>query len=154
MFVEQLSNSIVMNDILLIILKNIGSFAFAMFGVEMTIFTVVYSFIVSKRSYFKAITHEIKTKDKASTFLISEKKFAVDYINKLRIFNKHIIILAAISLFLYFSSLFLPLFVCLDNNSIITIEHKIAASISIIYVLYTFLILAIYLISYKKEVRF
>lgn len=105
---EQHVNFIVMNDVIIVILKNIGTFALTMFGVEMTIFTVVYSFIVSKRGYFKAITHEAKIQEKPSTYLNTEQKFAIEYMNKLKYLNRHIIILAIVSLVLYFVTLFIP----------------------------------------------
>ena len=49
-----------MKEFILIILHNIETFALTMFGIGITIFTVIYSFIVSKRSYYKAICHEEK----------------------------------------------------------------------------------------------
>jgi hypothetical protein len=148
--VEQHVNFIVMNDVIIVILKNIGTFALTMFGVEMTIFTVVYSFIVSKRGYFKAITHEAKIQEKPSTYLNTEQKFAIEYMNKLKYLNRHIIILAIVSLVLYFVTLFIPY----NNEDIIIAKHYIIGGISALYILYTLYILVRYLIIYSKEIKF
>lgn len=121
-----------------------------MFGVEMTIFTVVYSFIVSKRGYFKAITHEAKIQEKPSTYLNTEQKFAIEYMNKLKYLNRHIIILAIVSLVLYFVTLFIPY----NNEDIIIAKHYIIGGISALYILYTLYILVRYLIIYSKEIKF
>lgn len=138
-----------MNDVIIVILKNIGAFALTMFGVEMTIFTVVYSFIVSKRGYFRAITHEAKIQEKPSTYLNTEQKFAVEYMNKLKYLNRHIIILAVVSLVLYFVTLFIPY-----NNEEIIVKHYIIGGISTLYILYTLYILVRYLIIYTKEIKY
>ena len=95
-----------MNEILIIVLKNIGSFSITMFGVEVTIFTVIYSFIVSKRAYFKAISHDMKIQKIPSTYLHTEMRFAIEYMNKLKKLNIFVICLAVISLILYGWSLF------------------------------------------------
>lgn len=140
-----------MNDFIIVILKNIGTFSLTMFGVEMTIFTVVYSFIVSKRSYFKAIAYEAKIQEITSTHLETEKKFAINYIDNLKSLNVYVISLALISLILYFVSLCFPAEINVDS---ITLGSYIVAVISFIYVLCTFLLLIIYLIYYVKETKF
>lgn len=139
-----------MNEILIKILNNIGTFAITMFGVEITIFTVIYSFIVSKRAYFKAINHDIKIQKTSSTYLHTERKFSVGYIRTLKRINKFVLILAAISLILYGWSLFaMP--VEEDNLSI---PQLILACISVVYIILTLTLLVIYIIRYFKEVKF
>lgn len=139
-----------MNEILIKILNNIGTFAITMFGVEITIFTVIYSFIVSKRAYFKAINHDIKIQKTSSTYLHTERKFSVGYIRTLKKINKFVLILAAISLILYGWSLFtMP--VEEDNLSF---SQLILACISVIYIISTLTLLVIYIIRYFKEVKF
>lgn len=147
---EQHANFIVMNDVIIVILKNTSAFALTMFGVEMTIFTVVYSFIVSKRGYFKAITHEAKIQEKPSTYLNTEQKFAVEYMNKLKYLNRHIITLAIISLILYFVTLLIPF----NDGDTITTKYYIIGSISTLYISYTLYILVRYLIVYAKEIKY
>ena len=139
-----------MNDIIVVILKNIGAFALTMFGVGMTIFTVVYSFIVSKRGYFKAIAHEAKIQEKPSTYLNTEQKFAVKYMNKLKHLNRHVIISTIISLILYFLTLFIPF----NDEDDITTKHYIIGVLSILYILYTLYILIRYLVVYNKEIKY
>lgn len=96
-----------MNDFLIVVLRNIGSFAITMFGVEITIFTVIYSFIVSKRSYHKAIAYNIKC-GHDDTHSLLERKFAYEYMKRLKKLNLFVLTLAAVSLILYgWSLLFL-----------------------------------------------
>ena len=119
-----------MNELIIILLKNIGSFSITMFGVEITIFTVIYSFIVSKRSYYKAISHDAKIQQSPSTYLYTEIKFA---------------------LILYgWSLLISPI---PDENSDILLSHKILGYFSVFYIIATLILLIIYIIKYFKEVK-
>lgn len=140
-----------MNEFILVILKNIGTFSLTMFGVEMTVFTVVYSFIVSKRSYFKAIAYEAKLQKMTSTHLETEKKFAINYIDNLKRLNVYVVLLAIISLILYFVSLFFSA----DQltNTTITLGGYILAVISFGYILCTVSLLIIYLVYYVRETK-
>lgn len=140
-----------MNDLLVIILKNIGSFAITMFSVEITIFTVIYSFIVSKRSYFRAINQEAKKQKFTSSYLHSEIKFAVEYMNKLKKLNLFVLILAAISLILYGWSFFIPEIP--QSNNELSLYHYIFGSISLIYIIATLILLIVYVYKYFDEVK-
>lgn len=140
-----------MNDIFLIILNNIGSFAITMFGVEITIFTVIYSFIVSKKSYHKAISYNIKC-GHDDTHSLLERKFAVEYMNKLKKLNLFVLILAAISLILYGWSFFIPAIPQCNNE--LLLYHYIFGSISLIYIIATLILLIVYVYKYFDEVKF
>lgn len=140
-----------MNDIFLIILNNIGSFAITMFGVEITIFTVIYSFIVSKKSYHKAISYNIKC-GHDDTHSLLERKFAVEYMNKLKKLNLFVLILAAISLILYGWSFFIPEIP--QSNDELSLYHYIFGSISLIYIIATLILLIVYIYKYFDEVKF
>jgi hypothetical protein len=147
-----LVNFSVMNEILIIVLKNIGSFSITMFGVEVTIFTVIYSFIVSKRAYFKAISHDMKIQKIPSTYLHTEMRFAIEYMNKLKKLNIFVICLAVISLILYGWSLF-------DISEIkdsldLSCSQIILGWTSIVYIVATLILLGIYIAKYFKEVKF
>ena len=141
-----------MNELIIILLKNIGSFAITMFGVEITIFTVIYSFIVSKRSYFKAISHDAKIQPTSSTYLYTEIKFAVKYMNRLKRLNLFVLALAAVSLMLYGWSLVIP--PAPENGKDLLVVHMVLGWISIVYVIATLVLLGIYLVKYFKEVKF
>lgn len=140
-----------MNDLLIIILENIGSFSITMFSVEITIFTVIYSFIVSKRSYHKAISHNIKC-GHDDTHSLLERKFAFEYINKLKKLNLFVLILAAISLILYGWSFFIPEIPQCNNG--LLLYHYIFGSISLIYIIATLILLIVYVYKYFDEVKF
>lgn len=140
-----------MNDIFLIILNNIGSFAITMFGVEITIFTVIYSFIVSKKSYHKAISYNIKC-GHDDTHSLLERKFAVEYMNKLKKLNLFVLILAAISLILYGWSFFIPAIPQCNNE--LLLYHYIFGSISLVYLIATIILLIVYVYKYFDEVKF
>ena len=146
-----LVNSLVMNELIIILLKNIGSFSITMFGVEITIFTVIYSFIVSKRSYYKAISHDAKIQQSPSTYLYTEIKFAVKYMKSLKKLNLFVLALALVSLILYgWSLLISPI---PDENSDILLSHKILGYFSVFYIIATLILLIIYIIKYFKEVK-
>lgn len=123
-----------------------------MFGVEVTIFTVIYSFIVSKRAYFKAISHDMKIQKIPSTYLHTEMRFAIEYMNKLKKLNIFVICLAVISLILYGWSLF-------DISEIkdsldLSCSQIILGWTSIVYIVATLILLGIYIAKYFKEVKF
>ena len=141
-----------MNEFLSILLKNIGSFAITMFGVEITIFTVIYSFIVSKRSYFKAISHDAKIQPNPSTYLHTEIKFAYEYMKRLKKLNLFVLALAAVSLILYGWSLFIP--PVPDKGGELLGVHIILGWIFIVYIIATFVLLGVYVIKYFGEVKF
>lgn len=128
------------------ILKNIGTFSITMFGVEMTIFTVIYSFIVSKKNYLKEINRNISISGQ-TPFFASEKKFAYSYIASLRKLNIHIIALASISLMLFIASLFG------QRDISHNIYDWVLCALSLIYLIYSIVMLIIYIITYFKEVK-
>lgn len=122
-----------------------------MFGVEITIFTVIYSFIVSKRSYYKAISHDAKIQQSPSTYLYTEIKFAVKYMKSLKKLNLFVLALATVSLILYgWSLLISPI---PDENSDILLSHKILGYFSVFYIIATLILLIIYIVKYFKEVK-
>ena len=141
-----------MNEILIIVLKNIGSFSITMFGVEVTIFTVIYSFIVSKRAYFKAISHDMKIQKIPSTYLHTEMRFAIEYMNKLKKLNIFVICLAVISLILYGWSLFNISEI--KDSLDLSCSQIILGWTSIVYIVATLILLGIYIAKYFKEVKF
>lgn len=122
-----------------------------MFGVEITIFTVIYSFIVSKRSYFKAINHDAKIQQNPSTYLHTEIKFAVKYMKRLKKLNLFVLVLAAVSLILYGWSLFIP--PVPDEGKDLLGIHVVLGWISIVYVIATLILLGVYVVKYFKEVK-
>lgn len=136
----------IFNQIVPMILKNIGTFSITIFGVEMTIFTVVYSFIVSKKNYLKEINRNISISGQ-TPFFASERKFAYSYIAYLRKLNIHIITLASISLMLFIASLF-----GLRDTSF-NIYDWVLCAISLIYLIYSIVMFIIYIVTYFKEVK-
>lgn len=129
------------------VLKNIGTFSITMFGVEMTIFTVIYSFIVSKKNYLKEINRNINVTGQ-TPFFTSEKKFAYTYICTLRGMNKHVITLAFLSLLFFVSSLFLNE----KSDSYVTFDW-IMFVLSFMYFVYTLVMVIVYVVSYFNEVK-
>lgn len=77
-----------MDTLIKILLQNIGTFSITMFGISVTIFTVVYSFIVSKKVYYHSLLHMIKSsKNGIDTRMKIEKELAFDYIKNLKKLN-------------------------------------------------------------------
>ena len=130
------------------VLKNIGTFSITMFGVEMTIFTVIYSFIVSKKNYLKEVNRNISINGQ-TPFFSSESKFAYTYISNLRRMNRHVIALALLSLVLFIASLLLKE----KNLEFYKTFDWLMFTLSISYIVYTLFMLGIYIISYHREVK-
>jgi ABC-type iron transport system FetAB permease component len=88
-----------MNDIDSIntFLNDIWNFQLMLFGLSVTLFTVIFSFVIAKRDELRAISDLIKSGDQ--TIITKPKEiFAKNYILKLKKINDHITILIIVSL--------------------------------------------------------
>lgn len=70
------------------ILNDLWNFHLVLFGIALTIFTLLYSFILSKREELRGISEQVKLG--ANSPLLSQKEsFAIKYIARLKSANKH-----------------------------------------------------------------
>ncbi|MFN3783129.1 MAG: hypothetical protein ACK4R6_04390 [Spirosomataceae bacterium] len=97
-----------MNDVL----NDICNFQLVVFGISVTIFTVLYSFIIAKRDDIKIVNEQIKLGNDSPT--IKQKvAFSISYINQWRKVNFHVKIIIVISFITYLASLLTKNF-CID----------------------------------------
>jgi hypothetical protein len=81
------------------ILNDLWDFHLVLIGISLSIFTLLYSFILSKRDDLKAISEQIKN-DGKTPILAQREKFAVNYILRLKRINQNCICIFIVSTFL------------------------------------------------------
>jgi hypothetical protein len=82
------------------LLGDIGNFVLVIFGFSVTLFTVLYSFIINKRERLKEFSDIIK--DGASDPLVYQRHSnATSIIRNLKGFNRHLIVGIFVDLFIY-----------------------------------------------------
>ena len=67
-------------------LSDLWNFHLVLVGISLSIFTLLYSFILNKRDELKTISEQIKNGDK-SPILVQKERFAIRYISRLKKFN-------------------------------------------------------------------
>ncbi|MGS0747395.1 hypothetical protein [Halpernia sp. GG3] len=82
------------------ILNDITNFFLVVLGITITLFTVIYSFIVNRKEELIKINEEINI-GKSTPALQQKKHFNLVYIKKYIIWNRHLLILAIISLVIF-----------------------------------------------------
>jgi uncharacterized membrane protein HdeD (DUF308 family) len=68
------------------ILSDLWNFHLVLIGISLSIFTLLYSFILNKRDELKTISEQIKNGDK-SPILVQKERFAIRYISRLKKIN-------------------------------------------------------------------
>jgi len=91
-------------------LNIIFSFEFGVFGITITLFTVIYSFMLNKKGELLAFNEIFKRKKTESPILNQKISFSRSYIKKSKRLNLHLMILAMISFTISISTYFLILF--------------------------------------------
>lgn len=85
------------------IIKDICNFQLSIFGISITLFTVLYSFILNKRDELRSYNEQIKT-GTANPIIIQKYNFAKSYIKRIKEVNSHLKWLVIISLSCYLIS--------------------------------------------------
>ena len=98
-------------------LNIVFGFQFGIFSITITLFTVIYSFILNKRGELLLFNEIFKRKKVESPILNQKISFARSYINKSKSLNVHLMILAIVSLTISVITLYLMLF-SINNCSI------------------------------------
>lgn len=130
-------------EILSNILSDISNFSLVIFGFCATLYTVFYSFILTKRDQLKELVDA--EKNSILVPLSSQKQSNyIKYINNMKKFNKHIIICLLISIFLYLISTILKY---------LNIEGSIKKCIVIILISITLLLLFYILILIYRSIK-
>lgn len=99
-YIEALVGTTIKTELLDDIISDISSMSLTMFGIEITLFTVIYSFIVGKKAYLKEVNETIRIEG-SSPHLDSLKYFANENIRILKSINIKIFYLTICSISLY-----------------------------------------------------
>ena len=130
------------------IINQISNIQLALLGITITVFTVLYAFITTKKDELKNLSNQIKSGDK-SPLILQKANFVTRNINKLKNINDKIIYVILFS-FLFFSYTWIvSIFkICINNKNFLFI-------ISILII--EFLVLSTLLVktyfNYKKETK-
>lgn len=85
-------------------------FEFGVFGITITLFTVIYSFMLNKRGELLIFNDIFKRRKTESPILNQKISFARNYIKKSKDLNIHLMILSVISLIISITTFILILF--------------------------------------------
>jgi hypothetical protein len=132
------------------ILNIITTVEFSIFGISVTIFTVLYSFIVNKKENLAQHTNSKRTQKKpANPVLDGKVKYIHEYIGKIKQFNRHLLILIFSSFMLGGISAVFIIFKC----TIILYLVLILILLSALSLIYIFILLAFVVRHYLKEIK-
>ena len=94
-----MNNILIYNDLAKDCLSDLWTLYLTFIGILLSLFTLLYSFILSKRDELKIIAEQIKLGDK-SPLIIQKRKFAIAYIKRLVNINKQCFCILLISIVL------------------------------------------------------
>jgi uncharacterized protein YpmS len=80
-------------------LSDLWNFHLVLIGISLSIFTLLYSFILNKRDELKAISEQIKSSGKNPT-IEQKERFSISYIRRLKKFNANCLCVFIVSTFL------------------------------------------------------
>ena len=80
-------------------LSDLWNFHLVLIGISLSIFTLLYSFILNKRDELKTISEQIKSNGK-NPVIEQKERFAISYIRRLKKFNTNCLCIFIISTFL------------------------------------------------------
>jgi len=117
----------------------------AIFGIAFTLFTLFFSFIFSKREELRTISDMIKD-GKGTLEIKKREKFVVKHIQKLKLLNKHIIILLS-------SSFVVSLMIFLCKYIEYGVINKICTILTIGLIFYLTILFCFIIFYYKKRLK-
>lgn len=124
------------------VLNDVWNFQLILFGLAVTLFTVLYSFIITKRDELRNISDLIKNGDQ-SALTLQKENFAKNYILRLKKINNHLVILISVTFIFSFIGWITERFI---PNSNFSLKFKIL----LILLIFTFLTLFAILIQSIK----
>ena len=131
---------------------DLSDFHLVLFGVSLTIFTLLYSFILSKREELKSISELVKTGDK-SPILAQKESFAKKYITRFKTANQQTIYIILITFILFLSSWLSETIIsnnCIQTKTVII---YIISGLTILIIFYSIYIFVKILKHYKEEIK-
>lgn len=132
------------------IIQEICNFQLVIFGISVTLFTVLYSFILNKRDELKVYSEQIKS-GTANPITVQRSEFAKSNINRLRKINNHLKFIITISFGTYLFAWIVQQIKFLSQwKYIFNIIIGFAAIVTILYII---TILWIVFRQYNKDTK-
>lgn len=129
------------------LINDICTFSLSLFGIGVTIFTVIYSFISNKKEYMNEIA-DVITSGKACPETKAKYIIAERYVSKQKTTNSIILSLTILSLVIYVLSL---LYIRLESDNII-LEY-VVIGLNILLLIALLIALSKFISSYLKYIR-
>lgn len=133
------------------ILSDICNFQLVVFGIAISLFTLLYSFMMNRREQLKILSDKIKSGN-TSPEIIQRIEFSKSYISRLKRTNIHLIIISILSLFVYLFSWFAMRII--DCITVKTALFYISSSLTVAIIIYIILILwHVFFKEYSKSTK-
>lgn len=132
------------------LLSDLSSFSLVTFGFSVTLFTLLYSFIISKRETLKEFSDKIKEGNK-DPFLLRRSSLAKNFILRMRRISKHIIITIIIEIFNYILCIINKYFVSILANKKRVIFVNV--TLTIVIIIYISIMLGVTIRDYAKNTK-
>ena len=134
------------------ILNDLWNFHLVLFGVALSIFTLLYSFILSKRDELKSISEQVKIGDK-SPMLAQRESFAKKYIIRLKSANNHAALTILVTFILFLFSWFTQRLISDCNVQFKRISFYTISTLTILIIFYSIFIFIKIYNHYKSETK-
>ena len=129
------------------ILSDIGNFVLVIFGFSVTLFTVLYSFIIAKREQLKEYSDRIKT-GSTDPLHIQRHSNALKFIKRFKRFNMHLVLTIFIDLGTYLSCMAIKYFI--NSEYRLRISTYVLITITVFILVYVVTMLVITVRDYLK----
>lgn len=136
------------NEQITTLINQISNVQLALLGISITIFTVIYSFIINKKEELLIIASEIKSGNK-SPLKLQKESFLIKNITKLKSVNNKLLVLVCYSfLYLIYSWISSNFSVCIS----IKYYYLNLILLSLEFIIISFILIKLF-INYKKETK-
>jgi hypothetical protein len=130
------------------IINQISNIQLAILGITITVFTVLYAFIMTKKDELKILSNQIKIGDK-SPLVLQKANFVARNISKLKNINDKVVYVILFSFVFFSYTSVVSLFKIFINNKNFIF---IITALIIEFLVLTLLLVKIFL-NYKKETK-
>jgi len=134
------------------ILNDLWNFYLVLFGVALSVFTLLYSFIINKRDELRNISEQVKTGNK-SPILAQKETFAKIYIYRLKSVNKSVINIIVFAFILLIISWYTLRIISINYFDLKKIAMFLITASTIFIILYSILIFIKIYNHYRAETK-
>ena len=137
-------------DIINSALSDVGNFVLVVFGFTITLFTVLYSFILNKRELLNEISDRLKSGEQ-DPLLYQRSSSSKRIIDRLKRLNSHLIVIIAITFITYFLCMLSKYFI--DDLCFKIVLIKIVGIITFFIISYVSIMLFLTIKDYIKNTK-